>query len=384
MLFVGSPFFILLALVVIIHMIIRRRFKGRLWYKIALFNLFFILFFAAFMDTTAVLFSDRSINQFRVTSLFYHHSLAANTHAQTFWGETDVERYDVYTNSLGFIDEKVRSVPLKTDGERLLLMGDSFTEGVGYPWKKTFVGKLSHALKNKNVEVLNSGVVSYSPKLHYLKLKKLLDDGLQVNRILLFLDVSDIQDEVVYRYFVPANSNVPSWLSRLHAFFVQYSFLYHSYYKQIYLSNKNPLDPKKSPFWGGVKKFHRVTPLWVFATPEFERWGKDGLASADHYMQEIIALCKKNNIAFSMAIYPWPRELKKRVMNDRHHRYWMRFGRKNSVDVIDMFPLFFNLGPDGYQKYFIDGDVHWTEKGHELVYEYLIKHIEKEYYHEAQ
>ena len=381
MLFVGSPFFILLALVVIIHMIIRRRFKGRLWYKIVLFNLLFILFFASFLDTTAVFFSDRKINQFRVKSFFCHHGLEVNTHTKTFWGETDVDRYDIYTNSLGFIDESSRDISLKTDAKRLLFMGDSFTEGVGYPWPTTFVGKISKTLKKQGIEVLNAGVVSYSPKLHYLRLKKLLLNGLQVDRIMLLLDISDMQDEVVYKYFVPAKVGESLFLYRMNTFFIRHSFLYHSYYKQIYLANKNPLDPEKSPFWKSHKRFHRLTPQWIYNDKEFDRWGREGLASADSYLKKIAELCEQHNIAFSMVIYPWPNELKRKELDDRHHRYWTKFSQDNNIELIDMFPLFFNLG-ESSPDYFIEGDVHWTPQGHQLVYDYLIKHIQKEYYHE--
>jgi hypothetical protein len=56
----------------------------------------------------------------------------------------------------------------------------------------------------RGIEVLNAGVVSYSPKLYDLRMRWLLThDGLDLQRLVVFLDVSDIHDEVLYEAFVP-------------------------------------------------------------------------------------------------------------------------------------------------------------------------------------
>jgi hypothetical protein len=72
----------------------------------------------------------------------YHHDLAPNT------------------NSLGFKDGSTRIVPLVRDGRRVLLIGDSFTEGVGVPFDQTFAGLLYQAglEGTKKVEFLNAAV----------------------------------------------------------------------------------------------------------------------------------------------------------------------------------------------------------------------------------
>ncbi len=97
-------------------------------------------------------------------------------------------------------------------------MGDSFTEGVGNAWADTFAGRLSAALAPKGVEVLNAGVVSYAPTVHWRKLRHLLDDReLRVDSVLLFLDLSDIADEwEVYDLDAQGNvtARVPDWLMR--------------------------------------------------------------------------------------------------------------------------------------------------------------------------
>ena len=94
-------------------------------------------------------------------------------------------------------------------------MGDSFVEGLGLDYDETFVGLVDSMLREgeRAIETLNAGVVSYSPKLYYLKLKGLVDSGLKIDQAIVFVDISDIQDEIVYEQFRP---RVPvDWAIRL-------------------------------------------------------------------------------------------------------------------------------------------------------------------------
>ena len=55
---------------------------------------------------------------------------------------------------------------------------------------KTFVGRISGALKSQGGEALNAGVASYCPTTERVKLRKLLvRQGLKVDRVVLCLDI---------------------------------------------------------------------------------------------------------------------------------------------------------------------------------------------------
>jgi hypothetical protein len=101
------------------------------------------------------------------------------------------------TNSLGFKDGSVRDVPLQTTGRRILLIGDSFTEGIGMPFEDSFAGLLDHAGKERpeKIKFLNADVASYSPSIYYKKIKYLLEKGLRFDEVVLFSDTSDVTDE---------------------------------------------------------------------------------------------------------------------------------------------------------------------------------------------
>ena len=103
----------------------------------------------------------------------YHHDLAKNISNYTAeWGKQD---YQIDTNSLGFKDSSSLSIPLVTKNHRILLIGDSFTEGVGIKFEDTFAGLLKQDFKQQNIEVLNAAATSYSPIIYYRKIKYLIE-----------------------------------------------------------------------------------------------------------------------------------------------------------------------------------------------------------------
>src|SRR6056297_1067703 len=124
----------------------------------------------------------------------YHHDFEKKQVVDTAtWGN---RLYRLRTNSLRFKDTAPRNVPLKADHYRILFIGDSFTEGVGVPYRQTFVGIIGEALSKYGIEVLNAGVVSYSPIIYWRKVKYLLETkGLDFDEVVVFLDISDVQDE---------------------------------------------------------------------------------------------------------------------------------------------------------------------------------------------
>ena len=110
----------------------------------------------------------------------YHHGFAPKRVTHDGWGPLS---YTLVTNSLGFKDRTPRDVPLQSTGRRLMFIGDSFTEGVGFPYEQTWVGLVDTTLARQDIEVLNAGVSSYCPKTVYYKTKALLASGLHVDHI---------------------------------------------------------------------------------------------------------------------------------------------------------------------------------------------------------
>src|SRR5882757_6342726 len=130
----------------------------------------------------------------RIANAVYNHGFAADFDGYDVWGEL---RYRLITNSFGLKDASVRNVSLKSTSRRVLLIGDSFAEGIGMSFEDSFAGMLYRAgqERREKIEFLDAAVASYSPSIYYKKIKYLLDSGLQFDEVVLFSDTSDVTDE---------------------------------------------------------------------------------------------------------------------------------------------------------------------------------------------
>ena len=96
----------------------------------------------------------------------------------------------------------LRDAPLRPRGEvdrRVLIVGDSFAWGYGVEREETFSERLEARLaaEGKRVDVVNAGVISYSPILEWLYLR---EKGLALDPdlVIVAVDMSDLQDDLVY------------------------------------------------------------------------------------------------------------------------------------------------------------------------------------------
>ena len=72
---------------------------------------------------------------------------------------------------------------------------------MGLPYERTFVGRFASAFPD--IDVLNAGVSSYAPSVYFMKIKSLLDAGLQFDEVVVYVDISDVQDEAIYYRYGP-------------------------------------------------------------------------------------------------------------------------------------------------------------------------------------
>ena len=332
----------------------------------------FLIISIFFLDViSAALFIPYDFNAFRCPDPYYHHGLLPNQIAINKWGD---KVFDVYTNSLGFKDKENRIVPLQSEKKRILFMGDSFTEGVGMTWEESFVGILD---KNfPDVEILNAGVVSYSPKLHYLKLKYLIETvSLKFDEVYVLIDNSDIMDELTYADFIPYDDNsIQKTAYKLRNYFFNHSYIYYSISNYINKGRRNPIAESWNPFSGQSiadesasqnDDFIAATLDWSYNKEKYEKWGKEGLELAAQHMDKLNELCKSNQIDINLVIYPWPNLIQRNELNNIQVRFWEDFCKRENIILVNLFPAFINSKEEinMIDTYFIPGDVHWNEKG---------------------
>jgi hypothetical protein len=350
--------------------------------------------FALAVDLVAGAFLIRpNASTFRVPHPYYHHGFLPEVSTTTRWGERE---YAMITNSLGFRDGSTRPVALEPSGRRILVIGDSYVEGIGVAWEETFCARLAAEL-GPTVEVLDAGAVSYSPKLYRLKVDWLLEQvGLRFGELVVFVDISDIQDEVHYEEFVP---HLPSLVDRAEAstrtFLLRHSFGFYavsSILRQRRGGVDNAIDASKladnSIYFrdlaayqgpGGQAEAEKGRWEWTIAEPLMEAWGKKGLALAREDMRQLVEQCKARGIAVTVCVYPSPVQILMNDLDSLQVKFWRKFTSEMQLAFVNLFPNFIGeeVGrPRGvYKKYFIEGDVHWNAAGHELVAGVLRKQL---------
>ena len=73
----------------------------------------------------------------RIANINYHHSFKEGVDTFDYWG---VYKYKFFTNSLGFKDKSNRKINKQTDlKRRIIIIGDSFAEGIGLKYEDTFL-----------------------------------------------------------------------------------------------------------------------------------------------------------------------------------------------------------------------------------------------------
>lgn len=368
--------------------------------KFKKFLLFFLIFFLIDFSLTSLILKKTNfwheINQpkeyWRIKSEIYDHDLKPNIGTKNNW---QLYKYSFFTNSLGFRDSHVRTVEKENHlKKRILLIGDSFIEGMGFDYANTVAGLIENNFKNK-FEVLNSGVVSYSSGVYYLKTKYLLDQGYKFDEAIIFLDVSDIYDELYYNYnkektkIINHEINVIknySFKNRIYKFFnmladntVVFQLLRQIRIRTEILKNYVKLRYRASrefnqSFFSITRQdslFYRMLSIdrgnWTFNEKNFKKLEIVGVENTKYFLKKLFLLLKENEIKSHLVIYPWPSQI---YYGDKYHQIiWRDFAIENNINFVNLYSLF-----EGNNKKqiildnFILGDIHWNKEGTKKIF----------------
>ena len=369
--------------------------------RIFLSVLFFLLVFILLDMILAGMLIRPTGRTFRTSHPYYHHGLIPGQRAIARWNNID---YTVYTNSMGFRDSSVRNIPLNTGKRRILFMGDSHTEGVGLQFEDTFTGQVISRLDPEKIEILNGAAVSYSQRIYYLKTKYLIEErGLAFDELYVFIDISDIQNEIVYRDFHPRQ---PGLLGRLRhsagntlvnrSFtvntltnlrraavtrkFIEKTEMFDEFRSadididalDLYASFFSEFDDKtllSNPMFHGVAE-------WMY-DPDFIELARHGLALGRENMQKLYDLCVEHNIKMTICVHPWQEQIRIGETHDIYVNYWKSFAEVNGTGFINLYPVFIDPPVSGIfgMEFFLPNDNHWNRNSHWLAAQEIVKHI---------
>lgn len=350
-----------------------------------------ILFFAGdFLLTRYILDVDGDVDfnvekQYRIQHPYYNHTLLENYDGYGKWG---AEKYRVCTDALGMKTSCNRSDEINKHYD-IAFIGDSFTEAIGMPYEKSFVGM--YAQNNQGIRVANLGVSSYSPVIYLKKTEWFLKQGIHFDHMVVFIDISDIQDEASSYYKELENGSIKSTagiqeipgVNRSGMMAVKNFVRRHFYLFTTMYKNSAKLirpTPSEAPKQEGIFDLQRSR--WTYDS-QSEGYGElgvqGGIDKAVDYMDRLHDLLERHDIRLSVGVYPWPAQLKELENSSAinlQSRIWQEFCLDKCEYFIDLFPKFAELvankGAESvYHDHYIAGDVHFNEKGNALIFSAL-------------
>ena len=331
----------------------------------------------------------RGQEQARVARIYdpvYDHGFAANFDGYDIWGEA---RYRLITDSLGFKDAAAREVPLKSASRRILLIGDSFAEGIGQPFESTFVGLLAQegAKRPEKVEFLNAGVASYSPSIYYRKIKYLLDKGLAFDEVVLLSDSSDVEDEASSYFCIDEDPKYRKFCTTPPGSVPEPAIKRDFFIDHFAVTNRVRVIIKRWIQTRLGNKRHAINDDhnrigWTTANPDPAKYrplGVDGgIARSLQNMTRLADLLESRNIPLTIVVYPWAQQIAQNDRDSKQVRLWRDFCPGHCKAFIDLFPAFFaasDADKDWYEHLYILGDDHFSARGNRMMFEELAKRL---------
>jgi hypothetical protein len=289
----------------------------------------------------------------------YDHDLAPNMNSQRAWGKIV---YSWHTDRYGLRTGKC--APGEADKSRpaIFVIGDSFVEPIGSSYEKSFVGLMACDAAREGKAVWNLGVASYSPTIYFRKIRVAAQKlGLKPAEIYVFLDLSDIDDDANVYHVGPdgvVTSSPFRWynigqymLGNFATFRVAYD---------LYLSSS----------FATVGSLGQDRARWAFDPDLMQRWGRRGMEIAGRNLDQIVSICRDWNCRMTLVVYPWPDNVMAHDRNSIQVTHWRAWAAARGVRFVDGFAPFFREPADvAVRKYFIHGDIHFSELGHRLLYD---------------
>ena len=333
----------------------------------------------------------------RVPDPVRHHAFKPNCASIEHWGG---DSYGFVTNSLGFRDEKIREVPVADARPRILILGDSFPEGMTN-WRDSYVGKI--AAHFPQYDFLNGGVNGYSSSNYLNTTRIMLAAGVKFDEVILFIDVSDVQEEAAFYRDIDASGAVTgprkeqrsvswyaTWRVRLAKYLLLTNHLFglverfwvgRGYYHLAAVQYGDPFDMEISAW-----TYRKVNEIAPYPSGYAPLGVEGGIAKERAKMTLLWQELEKRNIPISVVIYPHPAQLVHDVVDSRQVQMLREWCAGKCKRFISMFPAFFavkeqcpRLEPGcWYLSYFNFGDWHYNAAGNALVADAVIKSLAEE------
>jgi len=359
-----------------------------------------VIFFFTPSSIKASLFVNRA---HRIKSFYYHHDFRKNAYFFDQWG---YEKYQVFTNNLGFKDHSNREITFKD--KNILFIGDSFTEGVGLKFEDTYVGLISKKLNDNKTQVLNAGVQSYSPKIYFAKLYDIIHrNEYPITHVIVMISGGDIYDDY-YKYKEVNDKNIllhddfqNKYIIEIINFFKSHTFLYQLITRitppKVIPELISSLFQKKKEFTNYSDKEFELKKMkeeeifkfkflqnpdyeYLFNDEKFLSWGKEGIINSSKYINKIALMLKQKNIKLDV-LYAQDAPLLLINPIEKNLNFLLETIKDSTVNYsgkfhyIKDFTLSYPDAIEAYKNLYFIGDHHYNKKGNQEVAKEILKKV---------
>ncbi len=286
----------------------------------------------------------------RRISAVYHHAILPNKEFAHEWvaGKRIIER----TNTFGFRFTRSDHSVRKLNEYKTVVIGDSFTEGVGLRYEQVFASLLPSQFN----PVANMGVISYSPSIYSEKLLHYKKRGLDPEYLIQIVDVSDIQDEYHYHREGFVSIPMPSFIEDTR---LSQTKAYIRLVKTLWaLNRKEPFTTNEKQRNWSVKYYAIRDPYTLPSEPSYYQEGKTLLTRGIE--RSIKAFPRANHYVIA---YNWGPNQMTGHGKTLYSKYIVelrdalrKYPNSNFCDMTDVVKM-----PGGYIK----GDIHWSHTGNQ-------------------
>jgi len=256
-------------------------------------------------------------------------------------------------------------------------------------WPDSYVGQL--AVRFPQYEFLNGAVESYSPSNYFNVARALLDKGVKFDEVIVFIDLSDAQDEASFYRDIDAFGAVDGpqqivhnggWYANLRLYITEHLLLTnevigfleregveHGFYHLNV--GHGPLFDLERSAW----TYRPVSDTEPYEIGYAPLGLKAGLTKEESKMTLLWQEIQRRNIPLTVVVYPWPAQIAHDTIDSKQVRMWRDWCVGKCNRFISVFPAFFavkNECPQGqpgcwYLNEFIFGDEHYNATGNALV-----------------
>jgi hypothetical protein len=267
---------------------------------------------------------------------------------------------------------KYRPVARQVGSYRLLVLGDSFTEGVHVGEEELFTAKMEEAAPD--LEVLNAGVGGYGTVQEFLYLA---NEGLKLNPnlVILMFYPNDLTDNALSYY--------PGFGPRPFASFengrlkVNETLISTEYKKFILpLPFQNVLSRYSYLYYFLNSRIYQ--PLFSRKMKELQKSDLDAIDSETRFkiffaiLEKLQALLQGGRIPLFVVLIPTREEVT--AGNSETSNSIMEFCQAQQIACLSLLDRFKRETSSGIRSYFA-GDIHWTSAGHQIAADEILKHL---------